>query len=184
MVENKKGEIGMRSIFAFLILAVMFILMVGLYDLFQVEVYEPTSSLIKNMTLELNNDTETNIYYQKQVENDERTIGLNFPFNLLFIFITFVAFVFSIYDAITRKKIPIFNLFVETVGGLIVGTYILHIMLIKVIEWIRIDIFNQIFGDLVLKYIPFYYYILNSWALFALIWVGCFIVSNRYFGRD
>lgn len=181
MIKRKKGSVYM-DIFVFLVLAIFFLLIAAYYDFMKVEIYEPTSDIIKNQTLNYKNNASA--YYQAMLRTDEYIEETILPFNLFFIFISFMAFGMSIYKAAYSYKTDIFSFLGKNTAGLIAFIYFLAIYVLQVIVWILEEIWNPIFGDVINLYVPSFNYLLEYSYIFVIVWWAIATIVNQLLGKE
>ena len=181
-MKNKKGQSIYGFIVAFFLLCLMFLFIVGMFDLSKVEIYEPISEILKNETLKFQN--ESSAFYQAMLQNDENLNNTDLPFNLLFLFISFMAFGLSMFGAIFGYKTDIFSWLGKTTAGIIALVYFAATFLIQIVLWFIEQLINPIFGDVILLYVPSFQYLIDYPFLIIIVWVCLGIVLNQIFGKE
>lgn len=180
---TKKGEGSIfANIVAFFLLATLFLFIVGLFDLAKVEVYNPASAILKNQSLYFINDS--NPIYLAMLENDNILDNTTLPFNLIFLFISFMAVAMSLYNSIVGYKTDPFSFLGKTTAGIIAFIYFLSVFLLEVVTWFIEQLINPIFGDVILNYVPSYQYLLNYPFIIVLVWLCVGIGLNQIFGKE
>lgn len=180
---NRKGSGSIyANIVAFFLLATLFLFIVGLFDLAKVEIYNPASEVLKNQTLYFINDS--NPIYLAMEENDSRLDNTTLPFNLIFLFISFMAVAMSLYNSIVSYKTDWYSFLGKTTAGIIAFIYFLSVFLLEIVTWFIEQLINPIFGDVILNYVPSYQYLLDYSFILVLIWLCVGVGLNQIFGKE
>lgn len=180
--NNKKGFFpGWEYIAGFFLVAILFVLIVGMYDFTIVELYEPIHSELNESLHDLN--ATNNLAYQKFEENNTDTHNKTLPFNLLYIVMFFYSIVASLINVAKSRKMSPFDLIFKTIGGLVFFLYLMQLSIFKVVTYFKIEIVDYLFEDLILSYIPFYLYTYTNAGIVILLWGGSAILFNWYFGK-
>ena len=182
-IRNKKGVSSFLDIVVFFFMIFMIGTTVVIYDFVKVEVYDEGSQVAKDITLDIVEDPNNDVY-QAMLDLDMDVETQLMPFNLLFLVISFQLFGFSMYKAVTSKKSSIYSTFTSTLGGLIITIYLLHIAIMKLLDWLSINFINYIFGDTITNFIPAYEFVFTRWALITLVWCCSYVLLNYIFGKE
>ncbi len=180
---NKKGMLhGWDWALGFFFFLLFFLFMVGVTDLVKVEFFQPMTDLIRNITVEQSGNDS--IYVLKQNELHNKIDNITIDWNLILIFMTGYVMIMSVWSSMQETRQSIFSLLFGTIGGLLFFIYIFHLVVIGIIQYFEIQFIGQIFGDLILNYVPFYYILLDNWAMLILVWVVLMSASNFMFGKE
>lgn len=180
--RDKKGFFpGWEYIAAFFLVAIFFVLGVGMYDFTLVEIYEPIHSELNDSLHSLN--ATNNLAYEKFEENYTETKSKSLPFNLLYIFMFFYTIIASVINVGKAKKLDPMGLIFKTIGGMIFFLYLMQIAIFKIVIYFKIQIIDYLFTDLIASYLPFYLITYDNAGLIILIWGIILILVNWYFGK-
>jgi len=183
MKSNKKAFFpGWEYIASFFLIAIIFVLIIGMYDFTIVEIYEPVHDTLNNSLAGLEINTTNNIAYTGFANNYNEVHNYNLPFNLLFIFVFTYSIIFSFINVAKQKKMQPMELIFKTIGGMIFFLYLMQIVIFKVIDYLRLEVIDYLFEDLIVSYIPFYQVTYTNAGLIILVWGGLLVLFNWYFG--
>ena len=180
---NKSGFIrGYEYILYFFGMVVAFAFIVGINDVLIEEMFKPANDIIMEGVLDYTTN-DSDIYLAMQ-ENSATTINRTLPFNIILMFMVVYLVMVSLIDVARERKVDPFELFYRTVGGIILLIFIIQIAIIKIIEYMNIQVLNYLFADILETQLPFYAIILDNWWLVILIWAGGLVLSNWFFGKE
>jgi len=180
---NKKAN-GLTDSVVFIFMALILVITIGFYDFFKVEYFEPTSDLLKNLTLETEGINTTHPDYLAMLDVDDMVEETVFPFNLIFIGVCLLMFFYSMYKAVVSPKYNLYVLFTQTLGGLLLIFFAFTLVLIDVINYFTDIFLNYLFVGVVSNYVPSYIFVQEWYGLIILIWALSYALLNYFFGVE
>lgn len=182
---NKKAFIpGTSYIFSFFLVMVMVVFVMGMYDFTVVEVYEPVHAVLNESLGNLGLNTSNNVIYTEFENNFNTATTRVLPLNFLFIVVFFYSIISSLINVARSTKMTPLELIYRTVGGIIFLCYLMQLVVLKIIDYLQVELIDYLFQDLILSYIPFYNVVYENMGMIVLIWAGALVLTNWYLGKN